>query len=75
MIEGTMDPKIYIVDRTADSITYWDVYGGQRWRIDGHCSMCGACWQGAVYDVQALDCPVRPEISENPGCTLTGVYL
>lgn len=76
MIEGTVDPAVYIIERGENYVVYWDVFSGEKWRIDGKCSECGACLRGAaVYQPAAQDCPVRPEISENEGCTLTGYYL
>ena len=80
MIEETNDPYVSITDRgvinNVEYIVYWDSISGDRWRINGTCSMCGSCWVGSS-DTKApiLDCPVRPEISKNEFCTLSGVYL
>jgi hypothetical protein len=79
--EQTSDPHVQIAARGVlpDGRTYVeyvnDATPNERWRIYGDCNMCGACWVGAVNAVPDKDCPVRPEISQTPGCVLTGEYL
>lgn len=72
----TCDPSVFIESVESGSIIYIASETGERWRIDGECNRCGACWEGAVNPAPLLDCPVRPEIKEKfPDCTLSGEYL
>lgn len=72
----TCDPSVVIERQSKNSITYLVPATGERWRIDGTCNQCGACWEGAANAAPILDCPVRPEIKQDfPQCTLSGVYL
>ena len=79
MINGlleTCDPYVVIESQTPTSVIYLAPASGVRWRIDGVCNKCGACWQGAVGPVPTLDCPVTPEINKHiPQCVLSGEYL
>lgn len=75
-MEATCDPFVFIESRSEASVIYIVPATGERWRIDGVCNQCGACWEGAVGPKPELDCPVRPEIKDKfPDCTLSGEYL
>lgn len=73
----TCDPNVVIESQTPTSVIYLVPASGARWRIDGVCNKCGACWEGAIGPAPVLDCPVTPEfIGMFPGCTLhSGEYL
>lgn len=75
--EKTCEPNVVIESRpTSTSVIYLVPHSGERWRIDGVCNQCGACWAGMPVWKPELDCPVRPEIKKlYPGCTLSGEYL
>jgi hypothetical protein len=75
-VTKTCDPGIVIESQTPTSVIYLVPATGERWRIDGVCNKCGACWVGCHGPVPVLDSPVRPEIKEYfPECVLSGEYL
>jgi hypothetical protein len=72
----TCDPYVVIESQAPTSVIYLVPHTGERWRIDGVCNHCGACYHPASVFDPTVDCPVRPEINKVfPTCTLSGEYL